>query len=333
MRAPGPRTAKDIWLAVAKLAVSAALLFILFREIDVDRVGAILVRISAAAFVAAVFLFALQTCVQGLRWWMVVVAVSGHIRLALIARLTFVGVFFNQVLPTSVGGDAVRVWQVHRAGVRVRSAIKSVLLERIWGVLALSLLVSVGLLYLGGRVDNAPLRLGLIGTLPLGLLGVAVLASLDRMPSSFRKWRVAGVLFRLAADIRRLFFSPARALPLLIMSIFGHFLSAMVVYVLAVALHLDLPVWDCLAIVPSVLLATLIPISFAGWGLREGAMIVLLGYLGTPADTALAVSLLYGLTTIVAALPGCLFWLQWREAPAAAAHAGPAQSSPGSDEI
>lgn len=317
------RFTKNTWLSAAKIAVSIALLAAVSRSMDFDGVVSILLRIPVSAVAAAVLLIALQTFVQGARWWLVLSVISGPMPLARVVRLTFVGVFFNQVLPTSVGGDAVRVWQVQRGGVRVQTAIKSVLLERIWGVLVLSFLVAGGLLYLGERIDNAPLRLGLIATLPLGLCGVALMTSFDLLPQAFHKRPLLGSLARLGGDARRLFLAPALASRLFLLSIIGHVLSALVVYTLAAGLRLDLPVWVCLAIVPSVLLATLIPLSFAGWGLREGAMIVLLGYLGTAPDAALAVSLVFGVAMIIAALPGCLFWLQWREASPISAQQSP----------
>lgn len=313
MRAAARRPTKGAWLAAAKIAVSIVLLVIVSRSIDLDGVASILAQIPASTVAAAVTLIAIQTCVQGLRWWLVTSALAVPMRFARAVRLTFVGVFFNQVLPTSVGGDAVRIWHVHRGGVGIQMAIKSVFLERVCGVLGLCVLVPIGLMYLGDRIGNPSLRLGLMAVLPLGLLAVAVLASFDLIPSGFRQWRPLGELARLGADARRLFLAPAAIVPVILLSMVGHTLSAQVVYVLAAGLHLDLSVWDCLAIVPSVLLATLIPISFAGWGLREGAMIVMLGYLGTGADTALAVSLVFGVVLILAALPGCLFWLLWRE--------------------
>ena len=155
--------------------------------------------------------------------------------------------------------------------------------------------------------------------LPLGLCGVALLTAFDRLPAAFHRWRLLASLARLGGDARKLFFTPALASQVFALSVIGHTLSALVVYALATGLQLDLTLWVCLAIVPTVLLATLIPLSFAGWGLREGVMIVMLGYLGTGADAALALSLIFGVTLIIAALPGCLFWLQWREAAPAAA--------------
>jgi uncharacterized membrane protein YbhN (UPF0104 family) len=59
---------------------------------------------------------------------------------------------------------------------------------------------------------------------------------------------------------------------------------------------------------PAVLVATL-PISIAGWGAREVAMVKLFGLIGVPASQAVALSVLFGLSTVLIALPGGLFWL------------------------
>jgi len=74
---------------------------------------------------------------------------------------------------------------------------------------------------------------------------------------------------------------------------------------------LDLPVtWvDCLALIPPVILATTLPISIGGWGVREGAMVVALGAIGVPAEGALVLSVVVGLVGMASALPGGLIWL------------------------
>jgi uncharacterized membrane protein YbhN (UPF0104 family) len=121
-------------------------------------------------------------------------------------------------------------------------------------------------------------------------------------------------LARLAVDSRRVLFAPATAIPLLLLSILSHALTAVAVYTFARGLQLDLSVWDCLALFPAVILVTIIPISFAGWGLREGAMVAFFGFAGVDPDTALALSLAFGVTLLAAALPGGAFWLTWNGA-------------------
>ncbi len=58
----------------------------------------------------------------------------------------------------------------------------------------------------------------------------------------------------------------------------------------------------------------MIPISFAGWGIREGAMVTLFAFAGVNADTALALSLAFGVALLAVSLPGCAWWLTWRGA-------------------
>jgi uncharacterized membrane protein YbhN (UPF0104 family) len=207
------------------------------------------------------------------------------------------------------------MWQAYRTGVRPEAAVGGVLLERISGVLGLVILSTLGVWYMGSQIDNQALRLGLLAMLPLGFLGALVLASLDRMPRRWRQLRLLDELVCLAKDSRRVLFAPATALPLLLLSILSHALAAGAVYAFAVGLHLSLSVWDCLALFPPVILVTLIPISFAGWGLREGAMVALFAFAGVNADTALALSLAFGVALLAASLPGCACWLAWRAAP------------------
>jgi uncharacterized membrane protein YbhN (UPF0104 family) len=206
------------------------------------------------------------------------------------------------------------MWQAYRAGIRPELAIGGVVLERISGVVGLVTMSALGAWYMGPKIDNEVIRLGLVATLPLTILGASVLASLDRMPSRWRQLPLLRDLARLAADSRRVIFAPATAIPLLLLSILSHALAAGAIYAFAEGLQLDLSVWNCLALFPAVILVTLIPISFAGWGLREGAMVAFFGFAGVAPDTALALSLAFGVALMAAALPGCAFWLIWNGA-------------------
>ena len=78
---------------------------------------------------------------------------------------------------------------------------------------------------------------------------------------------------------------------------------------LALALGINITLLDCLVLVPPVMLVTTLPISIAGWGVREGAMVAAFGFVGVPAQESLLLSLLFGVLGIVVALPGGLIWL------------------------
>ncbi len=314
MRPTSAKTPKQRLLALLKVAVSILLLYLLLRSMDTAVVAGILGRLPILAIAVACALLVLQTLVLALRWWLVMAAIGVPLKFGMIVPLTYMGVFFNQVLPTSFGGDAVRMWQAYRAGIRPEAAVGGVFLERISGVVGLAILSVLGVWYMGAQIDDQAVRLALLATLPITIAGMAILAFLDRMPDRLRQLPLLKDLARLATDSRRVLFAPVTAVPLLLLSMLSHALAAGAVYAFAQGLQLDLSVWNCLALFPAVGLVTLIPISFAGWGLREGAMVAFFGFAGVDPDTALALSLAFGVALLAAALPGGAFWLTWNRA-------------------
>lgn len=315
MRQQSPSPLKTRLLALGKVAVSLLLLGLLARSLDLSAVAGTLTRLPPLPLLAACVLLIVQTLVLGFRWWLVMEAVGTRLPLRKILPITFIGVFFNQVLPTSFGGDAVRMYQACRLGITYDRAIIGVLLERAGGVLGLTVIVALGVWATEGLIDDAWLRYGLIAALPVAFLGAGMVGTLDRLPERWRRWRLLRDLARLATDSRRVFFSPGIAVPLLLLSLLSHALLATAAYVLAEGLGLGIGFWACLALVSTVILITMIPVSFAGWGLREGAMVALLAFAGVGAPDALALSILIGLVMLAASLPGALFWAVQRRQP------------------
>jgi len=300
---------KKWWFPAVKVAVSAGLLYGLARSLNLSELRTVFAQLPLWAFLLGCLAFVLQTLVLAWRWRIVMTALGTPLAFGRLLPIMFIGIFFNQVLPTSFGGDALRMWHVYRAGVRHDAAILGVLLERVSGIIGLTLMVAAGTWYLWAALDDAWLRLVLLAALPATLGGTLLLMTLDRIPGRWRQWRPLGDFLRVSADLRRIVLEPRYAVPLLGLSLAGNALAALSVYAFTVGLGLPISAWACLALVPAAVLAMLIPISFAGWGLREAAMVVLFGYLGVAPDVALALSIAFGLALIVAALPGCVLWL------------------------
>src|SRR5690606_34772399 len=113
-------------LVAAKLAVSAGLLAAVAAAVDPAALAALLARLAPAPALAAVLLLAAITAVSGLRWWLVGRAIGAPLALKDCVALMFVGGFFTQVLPTSVGGDAVRILIAGRRGIPYGKAFNGV---------------------------------------------------------------------------------------------------------------------------------------------------------------------------------------------------------------
>ncbi len=295
-----------------KISVSGALIWFLLSNIDLTSAIYRALDIAPEMLFLATSLGFLQAVIAGARWRVVLKAIGAPLSFFDSFKIYYIGLFFNQTLPSSVGGDAVRMYIAKRAGISLGAAINSVLLERGALVIALVLIVVGMQPYFMGRVpDNqASLILSSIAVLFIVMVaGLITLMNFDRLPERYSRSRVVRGLAMLAGDSRKVFLSPKWGASILAWSLTGHLNVTLSVYILALGLKLDVSFFDCLALFPPVMLATTLPISIAGWGVREGAMVAAFGLIGISQEGAIVLSLLTGMLAIFACLPGGLIWL------------------------
>jgi len=305
-----------MWKSLAnwaiKLALTAASVAYLLHKVDLNAAYEAARDFSPWYFAAAMGLQGVQVAICAVRWQTVLRAIGARLGFLRAAELFSIGNFFGQILPGAVGGDAIRMLATRRAGLDLGASINSVMLERAATVYALVLLTTLAEPALLGRLPNAP-AIWLFPVLTLGAsAGLAVLALLDRVPEGWRRFKVVRGFGQLAADTRKCFFRPRNGAPILSIALIGHVNLAMVVWVLALGLGAPVTLVDCLVLVPPVILVATLPISIAGWGAREVAMVTVFGLIGVPSAQATALSVLFGLATLLIALPGGALWLMER---------------------
>ncbi len=303
-------TKKRVALTI-KFLVSGSLIWYLLGG-QWDEVESNLVRVAPEALAAAFAIMVLQIVICAFRWRAVLKAIDADMGFVESFRLFYIGSFFNQALPSAVGGDAVRIYMSYKSGLTVGQAVNSVLLERVATVAALVLLVLGTQPFFLPRVSEeaGAMILPAVSLLAVGaVLGVGVLAMLDRLPESLRKWRIVRGIAGLAEDTRRVFLAPKPALSVMAIALVGHMNVTFAVYVIAMGLGLEVDFIDCLALFPPVMLIMTLPISIGGWGVREGAMQFGFGLIGVAEGGALALSLLFGFVGIASNLPGGVVWL------------------------
>ena len=243
------------------------------------------------------------------RWMIVLNAIHADLNFKIVIRIMYIAAFFNQTLPSSIGGDGFRIFLSRRAGIDLKSAVTGVMLERIATITGLILLVVASQPFLLARIgDNAAKYIfpSLAGIALFGILGLILLGFL---PKRFHVWPVMRWLTHLAADTRRLFFSPRHAFKAILLGALGNVLLALVAFFTFVALNIEVTFLDCLVLIPPVMLITTLPISIAGWGVREGAMVGTFAFVGILESDALIASLFFGLLCVLFSLPGGLLWL------------------------
>jgi len=315
-------------LLALKIALSGALIWYFIGKSDLGAVMESLRQVDAATVVAVLAMFLAQIVLVAWRWGalMRLVGVGKGFSFHEIVRTVWSANFFNTTLVSSVGGDAFRLWTIVRAGNPLGKSVNSIFLDRLTALMALMILIAISLPYVMELIADEAAFLSYALLIAAFLAGFAALFHADRLPRQIQHWRLVRGLANLAADTRRLSLHMDNLLPVAALSLLVHILNIFVVYVLARGLEIGISFLDCFFLVPPVILAMTLPISIAGWGVREGAMIVALGLIGVSQESALVLSVLFGLGITLAALPGGVIWLFSRNRTVPAMPDGEAES-------
>jgi uncharacterized membrane protein YbhN (UPF0104 family) len=309
--------AEEIAIFAAKLLVTGACFWYVARQIDLRAVLSAIPLLDFRWAAFATLAVMLQIPLVAQRWRNILDGLAARnermTHIAMVA-VTAIGVFFVQVLP-SVMGEGVRAWLLVRLGCRWRAAVSSVVIDRGVGVGLLVaigfaiLLLPSGLTALGGYRDPV-----LVAYAVLLLAGVLGLLLAPKIAWLLERWRYSRWIAALAADAHRVLLGP-RSPAILGLGCFIHALTILVVWSLGRAQGLVLPIPDAAVLFTVMIGVTLVPISISGWGLRELAVISLLGDYGVAPEKAVLFSVCFGLTLAVGSLPGALAWLLYSLVP------------------
>ena len=294
----------------AKAAVSALLLSLALRGVGWSAVGQRLRDIDPAWLLATVLILSAQLFIAALRWREIAQQCGIALPVSRATRLSFIGAFFSQTLPSTVGGDAARIWLLARGGGGWKAATYSVLIDRAAGAAALAVLVLACLPWTLELVRNP---IGRIALLLIGvgtLTGFLVFLALGALRHTWvaRFW-VTHHLTSAAAIAGKLVTSPRAGGSVAALSILVHLMSVTAAWGTAKALAVPLDFAHALFLVPPIILIAMIPISIAGWGVRENAMVVAFAYAGLPESDGLVVSLLFGAAFFVVGAIGGVVWI------------------------
>jgi len=308
---------KNQILVILKVIVSGGLIWFLLSSIDIGAAKDRILGADNVMILCAGFVLLLQMGVGGARWWAVMRAIETPLPWFELTKLFWIGGFFSQALPSSVGGDPIRIYMAYKDGLPLSKAINGVILERVVTIIGLTILVIAVQPWFVPKLnaETQMLTLTVLAMLGAGtIFGVIVLLYLDRLPEALSKFRIVRGMNALAADSRLLFLRLKGAVLASIFGILTHVNISLCVFFLAMSIGVDVTWLDCMVLMPLVILVTTLPISIAGWGVREGAMVTAFALVGVPGEGALVLSLMLGILGIVMMIPGGGFWLIRRKA-------------------
>ncbi len=290
-----------------RLLGSLTLLAFLAWRLDWGRLAAAFARLDLGLWLAALLVYLLTQFVSAVRWQALARLVGFDGGWGRYVAYYYIGMLFNLVLPTSVGGDVVRAWYRARqqgAGRRT-AALLSVLADRVNGVLVLVALAAVA-----AACCTVPLPRWVLaavaGVAAGSLAGVACLPLVPRLqrllPGNARLQRLA--------DGTRLYLQHGRVMAwVTALSVVVQGANVAVVWLVGEALGLPVPPLFYGVMVPLVTLLTLLPVSVNGMGLREVGTVAMLAPLGIDAASAVTLSLLVFAVMSAASLSGLCFYL------------------------
>jgi len=293
---------------VAKVAITLLLLWLLFRKVDYAATLQHLQDITPFTAVIGLATLYGALALGTARWYIILRSLGKSFTAWTLLHLNLIGLFFNQALPSAIGGDGVRIWLLYRRGCSFKQAFNSVLIDRIAGFVVLSFLSLYGLPTLAERLFGVPPIKTVGGAIVGTVVILGLLCALARAGPSIAKLRVARFIGQIIADGLFLAKRPGACAKIALLSFGNQLCNFFLVWLILRNLGADVSAIGVMIVAPVVFLLIVLPVSIAGWGVREGLFVVCFGLLDVPKDVALAASIVFGLINLLAGLIGGLFW-------------------------
>jgi uncharacterized protein (TIRG00374 family) len=307
---------KRALLLAGKITVSLALLAYLLQRNDLSALLSSVRNGDSLHFAAAVALYAAMIALSAWRWRLLLQAQGLPVPLRRLTSSYLVAGFFNNFLPSNIGGDVIRVRDSSRlTGSTTTTSLAVVAIDRILGFGALYVLAAGAFLLGGAGVRHlAGARVVLLGlTLVFACLAwiffrpgsasqLMALSGLGRLPWAREQFDTAQAAVHVYRE--RLL----EVLAAFVASLALQSLSVLYYLAIARALRIALPLSACFLMVPLCTLLQAVPISFNGWGLREGLYTVYFHRIGLEGGSALASSLVGASLIILLSLSGAVVW-------------------------
>ena len=301
---------RRILLSTIKILISAALLYLALRKANLSELATRIDIASLGWIGMAIAVTFLQIYVGVLRWRKVSAACGAPLATQQAMRFNLIGAFFNQTLPSSIGGDAVRLWLVARGGAGWRAATYSIFVDRAIGLIALAIIIVASLPWSYNLIGDPHGRSALLLVDFAALAGGIGFLVLGALPWLWlRRWWGTHHLHACAVIANRVIFSRKDGPTIAVLSLLVHVLAVVIAWCVVRSIAAPVLFGQVFQLIPPVMLITMLPISIAGWGVREATMGLAFGYAGLMTNEGINVSLLFGAVSFIVGAFGGLVWI------------------------
>lgn len=301
---------RRLLLLSARIVVSLLLLYLALRGVNFHAIQSRLSQINVGWILVAVLITIGQIFVGALRWREISGLCQAPLTDLQAFRYNMIGAFFNQTLPSSIGGDAVRLWLVNRTGAGWRAATYSILTDRAIGLIALALIIVASLPWSYGTIADRNGRLALVFVDFAALAGGLGFLLLGHLPWRWLKtWWPTKHVHACSVIANRVIFNARTGPKIAILSLTVHVLAVVIAWCAVRSISAPAEFAQVFLLIPPIMLITMMPISIAGWGVREATMMVAFGYAGLAQMDGTVVSILFGMVYFIVGAIGGLVWI------------------------
>ena len=305
--------------ALVRLSISAALLYFVLRSIDLPAFWERVKSMNPAWILLALAAYAFTQSIAVWRWNRLLRAQHIEVERRRLTESIWVSMFFNNFLPSNIGGDVVRIADTAPAAGSKTLAMTVILVDRVLGLTALVIIAASGALVatlLGVHIPGARwlwLASGLGAVAAISVIAMPQLVGHALMPvRALNKPWLTERAQRLEDAVIRFRNAPA--------AVAGAFAGAMVVQITLVAFYLltaeglsvPLPIFLGAVLIPVSLVVQMAPVSINGFGVREAVFAFFFRRFGLPTDAAVALSLVSTGMVMGLSLVGGFFFLKRR---------------------
>jgi uncharacterized protein (TIRG00374 family) len=300
---------KWIWLSV-RVGVSGLLLTLLFWMSDATKFSEILRNASLSLFLATLFLYILLYIPLAYRWQLLLRVSGIKVPIKILFETYLISTFFNRFLPSTIGGDLVRGFDLYRFAQRGREIAISIIIERFLGFTSLMVIAvaALGLCYpslqdplLAWLVLGAAL---IYFTALLVLLTPTTFIVFDSILQKLKIQHLGIQLIKIPETIALYKSSPRVLIQSVLLSLILQSLTILIYFLLSQSLHLTIPLMYIFLFFPIINMVSLIPITLGGLGLREGMTIYLFQKIGVESAHAMGLSLTWYFILILSSMLG-----------------------------
>ncbi|MDA8236036.1 MAG: lysylphosphatidylglycerol synthase transmembrane domain-containing protein [Clostridia bacterium] len=305
----------NLYSFLFRLLVTGSLLGILYWQIDFQEVGRIISGLHKSSLVIAILLVFAAIILSAYKWQLLLAARGWRLPFGSLVKVYFLGLFANNFLPSSIGGDLIRIYQIGKRINNHTEAAASVILERILATIGLALPVLLAILpnqqLLGSFTHVVFYFLLFCVGMVIIIIKPEMFKPLLKLPWDWWQ-RVIAKLKDINLVIKGYRTSSITLWQVIGYSVLFQIIIVLINYFLLHSLKIDrVSFWQCLLIVPIISALSMIPISINGLGIREGAYVLLLAPLHVTSSQAVILSLLFFLiVTVVSLLGGVIFLLE-----------------------